>query len=447
MSACPFPTVRGVTTRMGGSYRFPVPCGRCAECLARVRRGKAGQAAMEGVSTVQKLGLGHVWMATLTHDDGDRVRWTDPRPVDLGSETLPGLTEYWVRRFAAKLYGGSLQVFDSLPPDVQAVFFARAQRAMGGYRWKFSPRDFDKLEAGDYESVRTLQYRQMKSYFNRLRRHGLRFRYFVAAEYGSRGTRRPHYHVLFYGLDRDQFMHALSLWDYGFVGPDFRTRTGLAGLDAQVQQNADPRAAAMYAGKYLSKGTQVPLTAGEAVRERERTRSSHHPGLGFDFAMEQLLPAVIRQWQAPLNVRGAQLFRGGDLPVVDSSTGEVLASSGVELFRAMTADAAVRDVFLGEHFPISRYLQDKVLAASPVPDELVQLVRHLNAARLHDEEQERRTDPEKALEYAAELERRKVIHDEKQAKREARERRKLERAAQRFGSDPVARRAASPVPV
>lgn len=53
----------------------------------------------------------------------------------------------------------------------------------------------------------TLRKDDMQRFFKRLRKAGFSFRYYYCGEYGSR-TRRPHYHVIFFGLSMDDFPDA-----------------------------------------------------------------------------------------------------------------------------------------------------------------------------------------------------------------------------------------------
>ena len=82
----------------------------------------------------------------------------------------------------------------------------------------------------------TLSVRDVQLFFKRLRKHfkGVRIRYYIAGEYGSK-TFRPHYHAIIYGIGLDSFYDIRmfgynelkdpyytsqtleNIWSYGFV--------------------------------------------------------------------------------------------------------------------------------------------------------------------------------------------------------------------------------------
>lgn len=74
----------------------------------------------------------------------------------------------------------------------------------------WSVRCFHESEQHEQNCFATLTYRDpapdrlvpkdLRDFFKRLRSAGVKFRYFAVGEYGGR-TRRPHYHVLFFGQD------------------------------------------------------------------------------------------------------------------------------------------------------------------------------------------------------------------------------------------------------
>ena len=454
---CPFPEVREVRPKAArGSalrstvYRYPVPCGRCAECLLAVRFSKAGQGAMEGMHTREKLGLGHIWMASPSYDE-DHCPWTDPRPIELGNELVPILraSRPAVNELAVKLFARDCpkawQTEGRFRNEAEEQeFFALAQEHMLRHRWKFVASDVKALLEGDYKAKRTLHFRDVQRWFKRLRRRGLVFRYFVAAEYGDRNTRRPHYHVLFFGLDREEFIEALLDWQHGTTDPNPHTRKGLQRIDDQVHQNATARAAAAYLVKYLGKGKRAPAGVSDLVREIERTRSSSKPGLGYAWAMRALLPILNGTWHGalPSNLRHLDLAT----PVVDHTTGEMLWHHQGEFFRALGIDTRSRYADVGgQTFPVSTYLRDKLQSACDCPDELLELHRWLTSKEAHDDHELRMMDPTINADYKAEMAELREKHEQRETAREERERKKRERWAPR--SEAVSRGATRVVPV
>lgn len=89
--------------------------------------------------------------------------------------------------------------------------------------------DLEFLEH-DYSSFITLTYdpeheplngslvvEHLQAFWKRLRKAGLKFRYFACGEYGTK-THRPHYHAILFGVDfvtADFFVR--KFWDYGFA--------------------------------------------------------------------------------------------------------------------------------------------------------------------------------------------------------------------------------------
>ncbi len=406
---CPFPEERSISPKHspGVKLRIETACGRCPECLAKVRLAKAGQSAMEGLQTVEKLGLGHIFMAGLTYAEAPE---TEPAPINLATDIVPVLRRQFVEQLARRNFHFDHRHAgwyrredhgDGTPPAPE--YLAEAQRIMLRRRWRFSHSDIAAFEAGDYPPALTLQYADVDKYIKRLRKSGLQFRYFCAAEYGEYSTIRPHYHVLFFGLTRNQFEQALKMWPHGTTDPNPHTRLGQIKLDAQISQNANARAAGAYASKYLAKGSASPRTIADAARQLERTRASSKPGLGFAWALRNMVPLINAEWRKPVAERFKALLKDGDGPLLDTKTGEIYWPRGSEILRAYAVDQVSRQVNIGQRYPVTTYLRNKVLMASDVPDELMEAFAAVTSYGKADELLERENDPAVKAEHDKEL--------------------------------------------
>lgn len=417
---CGTPETRSIATRKGGRpFRYPVPCGRCVACLATVRKAKCGQASAEAMSLLRDVGIGHLWMVTLTYRDG-AMPLTEPRPVDLSSEILRPCLPRWVDALADRLGVGG-----------PGHFTAReaAQRAMLRRRWHWTDREFEALKAGDYRPAPTLVYAELQKYFKRLRKAGLSFRYLVAGEYGDgKGQRKngnPHWHVLFYGLDKDAVIEALRQWPFGNTHPDLNKRSGWRELARQVEQNGNPVKAGMYLTDYIVKGAAVPQNVGQAIREPEKVRYSE--GLGFRHFREQLVPRMEALFSAPLPGRAAAF--SAEQALVDFSTGEVLWPDAREAGRGLMVGRELFHHRVGrETYPLTYYLRHKLWEWSSLPTELGDLVSWLLSGEREQKHLETLGDPELRAEYEAELVK---VREENERFKEARERRKEERQRER----------------
>lgn len=91
-----------------------------------------------------------------------------------------------------------------------------------------------------------------------MRNDGYKFRYFIASEYGKKGTIRPHYHGLFFSNEKIPFK---EYWNNGFV-------VDLPAKDGSFK----------YITKYCLKGSNVPDGYPDNFRLMSR-----RPGIGSNF--------------------------------------------------------------------------------------------------------------------------------------------------------------------
>lgn len=69
----------------------------------------------------------------------------------------------------------------------------------------------------------------LQAYLKRIRARftGRRIRFFACGEYGSIG-RRPHYHLILFGVSRDDMLPHDSAWPFGFVSLGYATEQSIA---------------------------------------------------------------------------------------------------------------------------------------------------------------------------------------------------------------------------
>jgi len=97
----------------------------------------------------------------------------------------------------------------------------------------------------------------LQLFFKRLRAEGLKFRYFAAGEYGSK-TKRPHYHVLFFGQDFRDGSYSLGMGDKsdnGYYGQPALSNTW--GLGHVTIARCEP-ASVFYVAGYALKSLDDP---------------------------------------------------------------------------------------------------------------------------------------------------------------------------------------------
>lgn len=63
-----------------------------------------------------------------------------------------------------------------------------------------------------------LEYRDFQLFMKRLRKQlNYKVSYFVVGEYGNRNTKRPHWHLILFGLKKDDFLKVKKAWQNGFT--------------------------------------------------------------------------------------------------------------------------------------------------------------------------------------------------------------------------------------
>lgn len=237
-----------------------VPCGKCPECLA----AKANDLTVRVVREAEYFT--NFWFVTLTYDN----------------EHIPLMTSDYIVDEAGEVHIENQKIVDD--PDLRKEFFdnatytiqfnsqGRPVKRYEPYQYGRDLEDMDNLlhEKYVYYTVDNEDFKKfMKSsriFYERHQGHKLpKFKYLCVPEYGG-CSYRPHYHVLFLGLDKDQVSYLVSRWKYGSV--------------SDVQQVSytveDMSKVAHYVSQYANKGNfDVPYIKDGYCKKPHRCFSFH----------------------------------------------------------------------------------------------------------------------------------------------------------------------------
>lgn len=235
----------------GSSKVYLVPCGKCAECRAKY------QSEYAALSVLEANQAGSLAFLTLTYNDDSLpmqhsfARIHESCDVDTGE----------VIRKPEFIFDGISRghVFSGDDGTLCKPFYL-GQRVVDG-----ETLDFLTCPSLFRSDVKFLLKRYRQDYFRRYgERIDLRFSCF--GEYGEK-FRRPHYHMLVYGLSRDEVNRLCQKWSFGFVGVEYVERFNADGSDAFVKVSR-------YVSKYVSKGDALPWFVREGLAESPRKQSS-----------------------------------------------------------------------------------------------------------------------------------------------------------------------------
>lgn len=249
----------------GSSKTYTVPCGKCPECRAKY------QSEYAALSVLEANKAGSLSFITLTYDDDHLpmqntfVRVHRVVNTDTGEEIVS----------LENIFDG-FSIGHNFPRDDDGTLCKLLY---------YGQREFDgeKLDFFTCPSLRRLdvqlclkRYRQ--DYF---RRHGERLdlRFSGFGEYGEK-FHRPHYHLLIYGLSRDEVNRLCSKWPHGFADVDFVDHFNADGSDAFIKVSR-------YVSKYVSKCDKLPSFVQQGFAEKPRKQSSVRFGRR-DLCVEQL---------------------------------------------------------------------------------------------------------------------------------------------------------------
>lgn len=232
--------------QLDGSFKiYTVPCGKCPECRAKYQSEYAALSVLEANCS------GSLAFLTFTYRD----------------ECLP----IWIHRPA-------LVRIDTRPDnDFSIYYYVGFIRGDGCFQWqlddwktkgcRFLPFDDDDVVCPTLhrEDIKALLKKYRQDYF---RRHDERvdLRFSCFGEYGER-FHRPHYHMLVYGLSRDEVNRLASKWTFGFTDIQFVEHFNSDGSDAFTKVSR-------YVSKYVSKCDLLPDFVQRGFAEAPRKQSS-----------------------------------------------------------------------------------------------------------------------------------------------------------------------------
>lgn len=220
----------------GGVKQYFVPCGRCSECLRKLRNEVAALACLEGQD---KESLSFM---TMTYSQSNL-------PVAI------------------------LDIGD-VPGEWRCVGFQRGSQC---YDWQLNDwkEDCRPVFDDDFRQVCPTLYREdwkahMKRFRRALDRVGVskNFSMLSFGEYGDR-RHRPHYHALFFGLSSQAENIFTDLWQkyFGECKTISVPRFNEDGSDAFMKVSK-------YIAKYISKGSHLPEACKNGWIEKPRRLSS-----------------------------------------------------------------------------------------------------------------------------------------------------------------------------
>ena len=219
-----------------GYKEVQVPCGKCPECLSKRQKDISVRAYREA------LKFSSCYFVTLTYSpehvpfaqtlldidtSSGQILYDKCSEIVTDSNVLSNLrSEYHLSK-----------------PGVFYKYLDIAELEEHVYRVVYTPTLF-------YQDVR-LKIKNFRVKYQREYYKKLDFSYICVGEYGRKNSIRPHYHVLFFGLNFFQVKYFCSMWNYGnyyLESVKFKNEDGSDGL-ARV---------ASYIGKYAAKGSFNP---------------------------------------------------------------------------------------------------------------------------------------------------------------------------------------------
>ena len=310
---CEQPNV--ITTAHGPRF---IPCGDCRTCLRKVVMMRTGLAVMEQVRPWYRhhLDPNMQHKLDLTYE---KEPMTVPVPHRLGVvfDEATGKEKLWAghpwdgqkrgvfKKNGRLVYAESRESedYEYLTEDQCAEEFDLVYRN----RYKWTSRDIQRYETGDYDPRPTPRYRDIELFLKRVRteldrEHGIqKMRHIAATEVGDLNF-RPHGHICLLGVPVGAVPDLYALWtDYaptgegagipGFVYPFWED--ALKGATV-IYGNAGP-----YALKDIAKSPYLYNRTPEMLGvERPKVRYSTSPPIGeryrHKWTRDQLLPGYIQ---------------------------------------------------------------------------------------------------------------------------------------------------------
>lgn len=256
-----------------------VPCGKCAECLKKRQNDIMCRCYAEGKSASSMHFLTMTYkeeelpIAQTLHmvdrETGEITRISDPELIE--DEKL--------LKFARDLV-----IHCEESPrivDVPCLLDSEGRACVGvrdevlSFGQHFSDFDyFVRFTASLCNRDPRLAIKRFRTSWRRLHSEiPLDFKYYLCGEYGQKNTRRPHYHMLTFGLSEEQVQALASEWPYGDILVEKCNETNSDGSNGYANVSR-------YVGKYSAKGCFNNPAYLSGIVPRSRCSSSR--GFGID---------------------------------------------------------------------------------------------------------------------------------------------------------------------
>lgn len=223
----------------GSTKTITVPCGKCAECRAKK------QSAFAAVSVLEAQNGANLAFLTLTYDPEHLpVAFVDSDDPDSrligftrGSECPSWMSEFWSGDHCKPLVGYDQHFY------TPSLFREDFKNFLKRYRQDYYRRNGSRVD----------------------------LRYSLFGEYGEE-KKRPHGHMLVYGLDPKELHYLGKSWNNGHVYLEYVPRFNADGSDAFVKVSR-------YISKYVSKGDCLPQFVTDGFAQKPRLQSSVRLGV------------------------------------------------------------------------------------------------------------------------------------------------------------------------
>ena len=256
----------------GSAPSFPVPCGKCFDCLKHRQNDIMVRCYREGCTN-------RMFFLTFTYapdfEPLSKSLWSIN--TDTGEENLV---------FPAELLNSDDYLFLAAKEDFKNIL----KYPFGVPRIYRKPIEVPFADDLDYEvrvtptiNVRDvrLAIKNFRIRYKRAKGKLPNFKYALCSEYGSKRSLRPHYHMLVFTneLDYNDMLELLSCWKFG------RTQVKSVPRFNPDKSNA-PYLVSKYLGKYVSKGVLDISTSREGMTLKARFCSSC--GLGCNLSQQMV---------------------------------------------------------------------------------------------------------------------------------------------------------------
>ena len=221
----------------GSSKVYTVPCGKCPECRAKY------QSEYAALSVLEANKAGSLAFITFTYDNRNLPVWVirdtagvkSPVAFQRGCECFEQQLDDWSKNGCRLIPDYTIVQDDFLCPSLNR------------------------------DDIKSLLKKYREDYF---RRHGVRLdlRMSCFGEYGER-YHRPHYHMIVYGLSRDEVNRLASKWSFGYTNVRYVEHFNSDGSDAFIKVSR-------YVSKYVSKCEFLPDFVQNGFAEKPRKQSS-----------------------------------------------------------------------------------------------------------------------------------------------------------------------------